>query len=78
MSAPGDSRICRLAVARIILAETAVILRTTAALAAFTHLSHFRLRTSRYSSVAALVGLLQRELLWRYLTQICLTDPGVT
>jgi len=28
--------------------------------------------------VAALVGLLQRELLWRYLTQICLTDPGVT
>ncbi|VXB27342.1 hypothetical protein PANT111_130216 [Pantoea brenneri] len=47
-------------------------------MAAFTHLSHFRLRTSRYSSVAALVGLLQRELLWRYLTQICLTDPGAT
>jgi hypothetical protein len=65
--------------ARIVSTElSAVILRATAALAAFTHLSHFRLRTSRYSSVAALVGLLQRELLWRYLTQICLTDPGVT
>ncbi|WP_312056364.1 hypothetical protein [Pantoea brenneri] len=41
------------------MAETAVILRAVAAL-------------------AALVGLLQRKLLWRYLTQICLTDPGVT